>query len=259
MTTVLLTSLALVAFICLFLYKNRERFRIHLSPHLLERFLPNALFKPTPDKRPVFFIGFYKTGTNYYSRVFESLGFKVMHDSHWRGGSIKIIEQYDVFNDACLHDFKTMHHAYPGAKFILNTRPLRPWLISRLLWIDELYRRMNQFERKLANPVVRLLWGNDSYYDQSRVVAWIHERRAYHKSVVEFFQGKPGKLLVLDLEDSEKLKQLGDFLNLEFSAQAREQKKTNVSKPEDKEAYSDLVDSALSVAGIKDAMETLYE
>ena len=152
-----------------------------------------------------------------------------------------------------------MHQAYPEAKFVLNTRPLRPWLISRLLWMDELYRHMSQFERRLANPVVRLLWGNDSYYDQNRVVAWIHERRAYHQSVLEFFRHKPGKLLVLDLEDSAKLERLGDFLQLELSEQAREQKKTNVSKPQDKEGYSDLVDSALKKVGVRDWGETLYE
>jgi len=226
---------------------------------LLERFLPNALFSPTADKRPIFFIGFYKTGTNYYSRVFEALGFKVMHDSHWRGGSIRVIEQYDVFNDACLHDFKTMHKAYPKAKFVLNTRPLRPWLISRLLWIDELYLHMSQLKRWLANPVVRLLWGNDSYYDRDCVVAWIHERRAYHQSVLDFFRDKPGKLLVLNLEDSDKLERLGNFLELEFSAQAREQKQTNVSRPEDKDIYSNFVDSALLEVGVSNWRETLYE
>jgi hypothetical protein len=257
MTTALLVGLALTALICLFLYKNRGRFLVHFSRHLLERFLPNALFKPTADKCPIFFIGFYKTGTNYYSRVFESLGFKVMHDSHWRRGSIRVIEQYDVFNDACLHDFATMHRAYPRAKFILNTRPLRPWLISRILWIDKIYHDMRPFERRIANPVVRLLWGNDCYYNQERVVAWIRERRAYHKSVLEFFKNMPGTLLVLNLEDSDKLARLGDFLGLEFAEQAREQKKTNVSKPEDKAVYADLVDSALSEAGIEDPMEML--
>ncbi len=257
MITALLVSSVLVGSIGLFLYRNRQRYLIHFSPHLLERFLPNALFRPTVDKRPIFFIGFYKTGTNYYSKVFTALGFKVMHDSHWRRGSIRVIEQYDVFNDACLHDFATMYRAYPRAKFILNTRPLRPWLISRLLWIDKIYRDMRPLERRLANPVVRVLWGNDCYYNQERVVTWIRERHAYHQSVLEFFRDKPGKLLVLNLEDPEKLARLGDFLELELAEHAREQKKTNVSRPEDKAAYADLVDSALSEAGIRDPLETL--
>lgn len=241
-----------------FLFLNRERFRIHFSPHLLERFIPNTLSKPTADKRPIFFIGFYKTGTNYYSRVFEKLGFKVMHDSHWRKGNIRVIEQYDVFNDACLHDFMRMHAAYPEAKFVLNTRALRPWLISRLLWVDELYRGMSRLERRLANPVVRLLWGNDAYYDHNRVVAWIHERRDYHRKVIEFFKDKPGKLLVLHLEDEAKLDRLEEFLGLEIPPEAREQKKTNVSRPEAKTAYHDLVDAALAEAGAGKGEETLF-
>ena len=247
----LLPTLFVIA-LCGWLYANRGRYRIRLSPHLIDRMVPNALLTPDKNRRPVFFVGFYKTGTKYYSQVFEQLGYRVLHDCHWRTGSIRVIEQYDMFSDACLHDYESMYAAYPKAKFVLNTRSLRSWLISRMIWIDRIYRGMSQLERRIANPICRILWGNDCYYTDQLVVRWIEERIRYHEGLLRFFADKPESLLVVDIADPDKLDKLSSFLGIPMGAQVTDLGARNVSSVADRQRYAPTVDAALAACGIQD-------
>jgi hypothetical protein len=248
MPALLLSMVALASW----LYLNRWRYGIRLPRHLFERTIPNVFLTPDRDRAPVFFIGFYKTGTKYYTQVFKQLGYRVMHDSHWRTGSIRVIKQYDVFNDACLHHYEKMYAAYPRARFILNTRPLRSWLISRVIWIDHVYGRMTQFARRVVNPVHRVIWGNDCYYTDKLIIRWIEERQRYHEDVLRFFADKPDSLLVINAADPGKLDKLSTFLDIPIGPAARNVGPENVSAGADKRRYAQVVDAALSACGISD-------
>lgn len=237
----------------LFRYSRKSQSRRGFVVQFLKRLVPNAWLTPSADKRPVFFIGFHKTGTSYYSNLFNQLGFKVMHDSHWRTGSIAVIEDYDMFFDGCLHNFEEMHRQYPNAKFVLNTRPLRSWLISRMAWSD-CGNQWSNLEKRLLNPIARWIWGNDSYYDLERVVFWVKERRAYHHRAVNFFLNYPDNFLILNLEDPEKLGKLGRFLSIDVWSE-QDKDKRNSNEPEKQQHHFVLADQVLTQCSVEDPNE----
>jgi hypothetical protein len=103
-----------------------------------------------------FVIGFNKTGTTSIDAFFQSYGFKTMH---WKSGDrylarqievnlresefiLRGINDFDVYSDFTFVSdyeaiegnqyFRQIHSAFPNAYFILNTRSLQGWILSRL-------------------------------------------------------------------------------------------------------------------------------
>ena len=188
----------------------------YLMEHLLLSFIDFQRIKVKEEKK-VFFIGFNKTGTGFYNTLFKSHNYKTLHYSYWRTGNPRVLRKYDVFSDGCLHNFKKIYRLYPNAHYILNTRPLRAWLISKANHVEHNILPDIPGLKHIINYFHRKIWGTDAYYDKKTLIKWINERENYHNEVKNFFQNK--KLLILNIEDEEKLQKLEQFMriNIKFS------------------------------------------
>jgi hypothetical protein len=107
-----------------------------------------------PNK--IFVIGFNKTGTTSIDAFFQSYGFRTLH---WKTGDKNLarqieinvkrsdfilaeIDNFDVYSDfTYVSDaqaiegnsyFRELHVAFPDAFFVLNTRSMEGWILSRL-------------------------------------------------------------------------------------------------------------------------------
>ena len=78
--------------------------------------------------KKIFVIGFNKTGTTSFDDLFKNLGINSIHDTI---PVMEIIDKYDAFTDGEHPNFSEYFEKYPDSLFILNTRPMKNWLISR--------------------------------------------------------------------------------------------------------------------------------
>ena len=83
-------------------------------------------------KKKIFVLGLNKTGSTSLHNLFNKINIKSTHEC-WRPDQhvIKIIDKYQAFTDGHHLNFKKYYYLYPDSLFILNTRPIKKWLISR--------------------------------------------------------------------------------------------------------------------------------
>lgn len=119
----------------------RTRMRLHF------------LVTPKGDRtaKKIFVIGHPRNGTTTLHRLFCANGLNSFHDStDWRTG------RFDAFSDfGQLRPVSAFDRAYPNARFILNFRPLRNYLVSisahhqRVFtvqnFVNEIHRRADWF------------------------------------------------------------------------------------------------------------------
>ena len=170
----------------------------------------------------VFFIGFNKTGTTSYHNMMKTLvGKKAAHRAIWTDWTFSRnktkLDKYDVFTDGECANLQNLDTLYPKAKFVLNTRSLEGWLISRHKSIERSRELNKWFFRKIL-PINWLRnYINSRLLDNSEQAMrrWIQIRNAYHKYAIDFFQDRPSDLLVLDLAEKDALVRLQNFIELE--------------------------------------------
>lgn len=111
------------------------------------------MLTPKGDRQAekIFVIGHPRNGTTTLHRLFLANGLNSFHDSSdWQTG------RYDTFSDfGQLRPVAAYDRTYPNARFILNFRPLRHYLVSIAAhhqkvfsvrnFVNEVYRRTNWF------------------------------------------------------------------------------------------------------------------
>ena len=78
--------------------------------------------------KKIFVIGFNKTATSSFHALFNLLGINSVHTDV---PIMEIIDDYDAFTDGYHLKFTDYFNKYPDSLFILNTRPIKNWLVSR--------------------------------------------------------------------------------------------------------------------------------
>ncbi len=138
----------------------------------------------------LFCIGFNKTGTSSMHRLCGELGLRSWHGyySHLPV-SDPVFRQFQCFSDGDQHDFTTLDRTFPGSRFILTTRPLEDWLISRIQHIE--YRR----SIGASGPMREAYEASPA----QAVTQWIECRLRYHRQVQQYFLGRDADLLIIDL------------------------------------------------------------
>jgi hypothetical protein len=158
----------------------------------------------------IFQIGFNKCGTNSIHNYLAANGVKSVH---WDRGKLakrmfanlakgeKLLagyERFDAFSDMEFLDtdgtylegyklFRDLAAQYPDAVFILNTRDREAWIQSRLEHGTRPYLSRHMLHLK-TNSV-------DAVTDH-----WREEWDRHHRSVIEFFMGKPLRFFVCKIE-----------------------------------------------------------
>jgi hypothetical protein len=117
----------------------------------------------------VFVIGFNKTASTSFHKLFVHLGLPSVHTREWK------YKKYTCFSDGKRHtldgpdNFKSLEQRFPNALFILNTRPLSQWLFSRA-------KHGIIYPRKWSYPATH-----------EKFIKWINSRNSFHDEVLSFF------------------------------------------------------------------------
>jgi hypothetical protein len=145
----------------------------------------------------IFVIGFNKTATSTFHKLFLKNNLKSQHDTVWQ------INNFDCFSDnGDLNNFKKLDMDYPNSIFILNTRSLNKWLISR-------------FQHGITEKWSNGLETNWAYPCTSQLCkSWINYRETYYLDILNYFKKKPDKLIIVNIEKDNWLQFIS--LNLDF-------------------------------------------
>jgi 3'-phosphoadenosine 5'-phosphosulfate (PAPS) 3'-phosphatase len=163
----------------------------------------------------IFGIGLSKTGTTSLAHALELLGCKTRDYPglvHYSPGDLTSIDAgllaaHDALTDTPIPSFyRELDAAYPDAKFILTIRDAEGWLKSC----------KKQFTQKLAdkqneahNQLFMDLYGC-TVYDEQKFRAG-YDR--FVDGVQEYFKGRPGKLLIMNVAAGDGWETLCPFLN----------------------------------------------
>ncbi|WBU63536.1 hypothetical protein [Paracoccus aerodenitrificans] len=98
--------------------------------------------------------------------------------------------------------FREFYQYYPSSYFILNTRNKEEWIRARLAHGDGAYARRYSRALRLRN-------------ENEVIQQWSEDWDRHHRSVVDYFADKPGRLLVFDINKSNP-QELVNFLAADF-------------------------------------------
>jgi len=177
-------------------------------------------------KNKIFCIGLNKTGTSSLHEAFKILGFRSVHydcnegkikdiisDNHKnKNNLLSGIEHYNAYSDwnhpSINHLYKEFDKQYPNSKFILNTRNLEDWLISREKHVKK-KPNLKELQKKYPSSA----WFN---IDKK---AWKKEWIELHKEIKDYFKDRPNDFLIIDVPKGEGWEKLCPFLEVPFPDQ----------------------------------------
>jgi hypothetical protein len=188
-------------------YRNFDAAQIWLSP------LPTRVFG----------IGLHKTATNSLHEALKRLG---LDSFHWGNG-----EAPQIWHEMCalgrsptleqryaLSDlpipllYQQLDRAYPGSKFILTVRNEADWLrsVERLWdarynptrWVWDVY--------PFSNTIHTALYGQRDF----DAAVFLQRYRRHNAEVREYFAGRSGDLLVMDMDAGAGWQELCTFLRM---------------------------------------------
>jgi len=141
-----------------------------------------------------FVIGFNKSEDYTIHKLFIENG---IPSQHWNHNKPWDTDDYMAFsNGTDYNDFKLLEKKYPNALFILNTRNLDDWLISRFKHHDN----------------DKLIWGYPP--TPMKCSKWIYSREKYYLDILKDFEKMPDKLILLSVSEDSWIDYLSSVLNL---------------------------------------------
>ena len=168
----------------------------------------------------IFCIGFNKTATTAIHKFFERNNLKSFHNSKWSDVNLN---KYRCFSDnGDLHDFEELDKKYPDSLFILNTRSFDKWILSRLKHGYHMSKRRKE-DKNWAYPVTEEL-----------INSWVSKRISHYNKILNYFNDKTDKLIILDIEKKDWSNFLCSVINLENN------NNSIVNKLNASEKYTDL-------------------
>ena len=176
----------------------------------------------TSQYEKYFVIGYNKTATTTFHALFSMNGFRSQHAI----GRKWDLDSYDCFSDnGQMNKFKELDDKFQNAIFILNTRNLRSWLVSRLM----------------HGQKMKTSWA----YPPSVAMChkWILERDQYHRKVLEHFKNKKEKLIVISIDEKEWITYLAKKLNFRHYNE-----NIQLNKAQENESMRDLMASIVEEA-----------
>lgn len=198
----------------------------------------------------VFCIGANKTGTTSLALALNDLNLRVADQSYqerlltqaFHAGQydrlLNFADQWDAFQDqpfASDHHYVACDALFPKAKFILTIRPAQDWF-------DSLCRfHLSVFGVESVDQLTEDFFKSDGLYLNSRLAYDTMRRNCFHvvdgdlqiqwnrlydadfrmarynernDAIIRHFEGRPDKLLVLDVEKEKTTQRIADFLGL---------------------------------------------
>ena len=158
----------------------------------------------------IFFIGFNKTGTTTYHSIFEKV-VKSVHSSGWpsqvQRKNWQYLKKYECFSDGECVDYEILDKRFPASKFILNTRGLYDWIMSRIKHIYRIYPKMGK--GRMARE-----W-NNTKDKEAVIIKWIKKRNEYYKKCMDYFKNRDN-FIILNICDERLIEKLKEISGLEL-------------------------------------------
>jgi hypothetical protein len=159
----------------------------------------------------VFGIGFSKTGTKTLAECLRRLGYRhhekeaSLRDEVMRGDlrrMFEIADRYDSFDEwPWAMMYRELDQRYPEARFVLTVRKdARAWLRSVV----------DQSERLGPTPLRERMFGHGMPHGHEAEYVAVYEE--HNRAVLEYFAGRPDKLLVVCWENGSGWEELCRFL-----------------------------------------------
>lgn len=164
-------------------------------------------------RKKYFGIGFNKTATTTLYNLFKYNQIPAWHDVEYNWNTDKYCAFFDgknsvgcpingvrVDSEISIPSIKK-YLEYPNSVFILQTRPLDDWLISRF---------------KHGYAMTRGTKKNHPFWPMSNELArtWISARQKHYNNVLEFFRDMPEKLIIVDISKQNWMDWLCECLEL---------------------------------------------
>ena len=182
-----------------------------------------------------FSIGFNKTATTTLNHIFLNNGFKSIHDPNWYySKDLEFYKNYDCFTDGFerltpILKFPDLHflERHFACKFILLTRGLRSWLISRIkhLKIEHIY----------TNGITNY---TNNRYDDTTLLTWVHDRNYWYSYVNNYFRNK-SNIQIFNIDNHDWINKVCKFFKFK-NPEIEHRNKTEKNTSEDLEKIVDL-------------------
>lgn len=166
------------------------------------------------DRPKVFGIGFHKTGTTSLKEVLTHLGYSVT-GPNWTGDddiaqtfvakSRELSKSFDGFQDNPWPlVYAEMDEMWPGAKFILTTRDIEPWIASQV----------KHFGNK-KTPMRQLIYGDEYGCPAGNEKRYAEVLREHNAAARLYFEGRQLDFLEIDLTVRPEWEPICAFLSAE--------------------------------------------
>lgn len=184
--------------------------------------------KDSPESRKIFVVGYPRTATKTLHNTFELNGLKSRHHSgRW------FTKKYDCFSDRGNYQpLGSLRKDYPQAFFLLNTRPARHYIYSRL-------KRYVEISMCFSRP--------RPTFSRRYIKGQIIQRNRYFVRFAWIFL-EAESFLVLNIEKPGAFEVLKEALEFEYVPEYHE----GTSKKVLTQAEKDLADSCFEELGVLD-------
>lgn len=146
----------------------------------------------------VFNISFNKTATSSTHELLKKIGINSVHSTD---PALDLAKNFDAINDGHhVNIFKSYYESYPNALFLLNTRPLEDWIVSRYKHGATYYSSKKKSWAWPPNIELTL--------------QWVRERQHHYSDVLNFFKDKTNQLLICNISKSGWQNEIIKFLDI---------------------------------------------
>lgn len=167
----------------------------------------------------VFAIGFHKTGTTSLGAALTFLRYRVCHGARplrrafgqarmmglLRQGQydplFDAVQEFEAFEDIPWFTmYAELDRRFPGSRFILTRRDERLWIASASRYFGDTTSELREWLYGTGSPA-----GNER--------AWLERYRRHEADALQYFQDRPGDLLVVNWEEGDGWPELCRFLD----------------------------------------------
>ncbi|WP_156831077.1 sulfotransferase [Arhodomonas aquaeolei] len=203
--------------------------------------MEKAFRYPDLGGEKIFCIGRNKTGTTTMAKALRELGYRLapqryaelLSDDFYLKGEfgpiVEFCKYYNAFQDVPFSwpdTYRVLDEAFPNARFILTVRDsAEQWYWSLIRFQSKRFGKQGsvptEADLRAAEYVrpgfvyrAKSVWGNqgEKLYDRD----WLIETYlAFNAEVEHHFAGREGKLLIVNVSDSQDYRRLCDFLGRE--------------------------------------------
>jgi len=152
----------------------------------------------------IFVIGYNKCASSTIHNLFVQNGYKSYHHGcqHKIRKWTDILDDYTVFLDIAPNIIliDELHKKYKNSLFILNTRPLDKWLISRA---EHGVRGYIQNRKHAFFPL-----------SEELIISWTNSRNNHNMNILKYFKDTPDNLVVMNIDNKNWIDFVTDTLEL---------------------------------------------